>query len=589
MQIRNQRLFRKIWPRFFFHQPNIHLDSFYTFSDYSRIWYLCICILSIASLAPLMLATMTHYKLIQSSVDSELMLRTERLTSNAKRSIAFFMDERLDALNFTINEMGYQNLNSNIKLKKILSNLKQGFGGYTDLSIIDHNGNQIAYSGPYNLEGKSYKNQMWFIRSLETDNFVSEVFTGYRDAPHIIITARSQTPTGVYFILRATIDTERLMQMLMSYKPSIHTDMFLMNHKGVLQTPSTNFGDVFTKTALHIPEFSTRTKVERTPNAGNKKTTIMMGYSYISTDNVTTPFILMVRKEKEGVMRTWLDLGKTFNWIVGISGIIIIAIVTIISNFMVNKMYTADRTKAQTMLQMEESHQLASIGQLAAGVAHEINNPLALINQTAGYVKDMYSFSDETISNEEISEHIDSIIEATERCGAITSQLLGFVRQFDIKIRKIDLGKMISNVLSFHKKEAEYRNINLSTSFPSLPLFMRTDSGKLQQILVNLVSNAFQALDDDGCLNIIATLTTSQQIEIIIKDTGCGIPEENIKSIHEPFFSTKKEDMGTGLGLSITYGLVKKLKGHICVESTEGVGTIFTVTLPVRIEEDNLV
>jgi signal transduction histidine kinase len=452
------------------------------------------------------------------------------------------------------------------------------------LSVIDDDGRQIAYAGPFNLEGKNYKSQPWFTQSLKTINFVSNVFTGYRDAPHIIIAVRSRTPEGSYFILRATLDIERLMQMLLSYKSGIHTDIFLMNRQGVLQTPSTNFGNIFSKTPLVIPEFSAKTMVKKTTDDWDGQKTIIMGYSYISTEMAATPFILMVRKEKEGVMRAWLDLGRTFNWIIGISGVVIVIIITLLSSFMVNKLYAADETKARTVLQMEQSCQLASIGQLAAGVAHEINNPLALISETAGYVKDLYYFGSEPKDEAEIIEHIDSILEAVERCGTITSQLLGFVRQFDIKIKKINLAQMLDNVLNFHKKEAEYRNIHVTTRLPDIPLFIETDSGKLQQILVNLVNNAFQAVEADGCLDVIVSMITSETIEIVIKDTGCGISTENLEKIHEPFFSTKKEKMGTGLGMSITNGLVKKLHGNIRVESSKGIGTIFTVTLPVKIQ-----
>jgi len=248
-----------------------------------------------------------------------------------------------------------------------------------------------------------------------------------------------------------------------------------------------------------------------------------------------------------------------------------------------------DETKAQAMLQMEQNQQLASIGQLAAGVAHEINNPLEVINQTAGYIKDLYSFKNESLNSDEIVEEIDSILDAVDRCGTITKQLLGFVRQFDVKIKKINLQEVVTEVLNFHKKEAEYKGVNVTISIPDNLPDMETDKGKFQQILVNLINNAFQAVEEGGCLDITASQNNTKTIELIIKDTGCGIPEESLKKIYEPFFSTKKESNGTGLGLSITYGLVKKLGGHISVQSTEGVGTCFTITLPAKIKEEGLV
>ncbi len=582
-----QMLQKQEWLAFLFHRHNAHLASFHTFSNYCRIWIISIVILAVTSLSPLVMATFINQRLIQQAVDSELVLQTERVTSNAKRSMRFFLEERLNALRFIVNELPYYALIDNAHLADILSNLKLGFGGFTDLSIIDADGSQVAYAGPFNLEGKNYKTQPWFTKSIESDNFISEVFTGYRDVPHIIIAVRSINALGRLFILRATLDTQRLMDTLLSYKTNVHTDIFLMNHAGVLQTASSTYGKIFTPTRLDIPEFSTTTNVITPENESEH--TFITGYSYIITEAVTTPFILLVNKEKSVVMGTWLNLGRTFNWIISISCLVMMIIITLVSTFMVNKLYLADKTKAETMMRMEQSQQLACIGQLSAGIAHEINNPLALINETAGYLKDLYHFTEEEQNDEEVMENLDAILEAVSRCGTITSQLLGFVRQFDVQTSAVNVEKLITGILRFHKKETEYKGIHVTTDIaPDTPA-IETDQGKLQQILLNLINNAFQAIEANGCLDITVSHHPPGQITIEIKDTGCGIPEENLKRIHEPFFSTKKEKMGTGLGLSITYGLVKKLQGNIRVESSEGVGTVFTVTLPVMMKKEDKV
>lgn len=572
---------KTIWPAF--HKQNVHLKSFFTFTDYWHLWTMSIFILAVTALSPLCIVTMIHYQLIQKSINSELNLRTERLTSTAKSSITFFMEERLNALIFTVNEMGYEQLTDNTKLDEILKNLKLGFGGLTDLSVIDADGKQVSYAGPFDLEGKNYKDQPWCLESFRKIHFISEVFTGYRNSPHIIISVRSVTADNSFFLLRATLDTERLIQKLASYKTGKHADLFLVNHEGILQTPSVNYGKIFEHTDLIFPEPSAKTEVIMTTHP--KTGTIISGKSFISTNLGETPFILVVQKKKAGMMPVWLELRRNINWTVGVSVVLIILVITLASTSMVNKLYQIDKTKAETMLQMEQNQQLASIGQLAAGVAHEINNPLAVINQTAGYIKDLFSFKDEPRSDEEIIEHIDSILDAVDRCGTITRQLLGFVRQFDIKIKKISLQKIVSDVLNFHKKEAEYRGINVSVSIPDSIPDLETDSGKLQQILVNLINNAFQAVEEGCCLDINASQIDNKTIELIIEDTGCGIPEASLTKIHEPLFSTKQDKRGTGLGLSITYGLVKKLGGNIFVQSTEGIGTSFTITLPVKIQE----
>jgi len=573
---------KTLWPEFYKHRKNVHLDSFFTFTNYQYLWFMSIFVLALTALSPIGIATLIYYQLIETSVDSDLNHRTKQLTTAAKSAVTFFMEERLNALTFTVNENGYEQLEDNTRLSEILKNLKLGFGGVTDLSVLDAEGNQVAYAGPFNLEGKNYKNQSWFEQSIKKMNYISEVFTGYRDVPHIIIAVRSAKTDGSFFILRATLDTERLMQTLSSYKTGDYADIFLVNHEGVLQTPAMHYGAIFTPTNLIFPTDSDETEVREITIKGKS---IISGHSFISRDLTSTPFVLMVLKEKAGMLKFWQDMSFKFNWIMGAIVIVIIIVITFASTFMVNKLYHADKAKAETMMQMEQSQQLASIGQLAAGVAHEINNPLAVINQTAGYMKDLFTYKDQARNDDELAEYIDSILDAVDRSGTITRQLLGFVRQFDVKIKKVNLQKLIFQVLSFHKKEAEYRRIHVTVSIPEPFPELETDSSKLQQVLVNLINNAFQAVQEGSCLDIIATQTNPDAIELVIHDTGCGIPEENLKKIHEPFFSTKKNGSGTGLGLSITYGLVKKLGGRISVQSTEGVGTSFTIILPIKINE----
>ena len=578
-----QILQKKEWLAFLFHRHNNHLGSFHTFSNYLSIWVISILILAFTSLTPLIMATFINQRLLKQSVDSELDLHTERVTSNAKRSMRFFLEERLNALRFIINETPYYSLTNNEVLRKILRNLKLGFGGITDLGIIDADGRQVAYSGPFNLKGKNYKTQPWFIESIENETFISEVFTGYRDDPHMIIAVRSSNIMGRKFILRATLDTNRLMDVLLSYKTNVQTDIFLINHNGILQTSSQIHGKIFHRAGIDIPEFSTKTTVIRPENGKNNP--YVIGYSYISTKTLTTPFVLIVQKTKSDVMGTWLNLGKTFNWIIGISCLVLLIIITLVSTFMVNKLYLADKTKAETMMRMEQSQQMACVGQLSAGIAHEINNPLALINETTGYLKDLYYYRDEPQNDEEIMEHLDDILEAVSRCGTITGQLLDFVRQFDVRISTVNVEKIINGILSFHKKETEYKGIHVTTDIaPDIPE-IETDRGKLQQILLNLINNAFQAIETNGCLDIIVSNLPPDKITIQIKDTGCGIPEEYLERIQEPFFSTKKEKSGTGLGLSITYDLVKKLQGSIRVKSSEGAGTEFFITLPTMMQK----
>ena len=303
---------------------------------------------------PLLAITIIHYQLIQKSVDSELIFRTERLVSNARRAMTFFLEERLDALRFSVNEIGYDQLTNPNHLTVILRNLKLGFGGLTDLSVIDQTGIQVAYAGPFKLEGKNYSNQIWFIECQKRNIYVSEIFRGYRDLPHIIIAVKSIRPDGTAFFLRATLETERLIQTLSSYETGAHADIFLVNRSGIIQTPSKHHGNIFEKMMLPLPGFSPRTQaVMATDEQGQS---IITGYAFITTQIADTPFILMVIKQKAGMMGVWQELHSNINWFVGFSIMVVILVVTITCTLMVNKLYQADRDKAEAMAAMEQNN-----------------------------------------------------------------------------------------------------------------------------------------------------------------------------------------------------------------------------------------
>jgi signal transduction histidine kinase len=382
-----------MWPQF--HAPqDDHLSIYHTFQNYRQTWGMAIFTLMATALLPLVVMTLIYYQLTQRSIDTESLLRTERVASNARRAVTFFLEERLAALTFTVNEMGYERLSDPGHLTDVLRNLKLGFGGLTDLSVIADTGTQVAYAGPFNLEGKNYSNQPWFWDCVARNACVSEIFFGYRGVPHIVVAVKSTRPNGHFFI-----------------KP--------------------------------------------------------------------------VYKE-----------------------------------------------------------------------------------------------------DSELVEHIDSIIEAVERCGTNTRQLLGFARRFDVQTQTINLRDMVFDVINFHKKEAEYRDISIHVAIPDTIPLIETDRGKLQQIILNLVNDAFQAIDNGCFLDIRARMDGDDRVRILIEENGCGIPEAHLSKIFEPFFTTKKEGQGTGLGLSITYGLVKKLHGDITVESQTGQGTIFMITLPVNAKKE---
>jgi len=309
----------------------------------------------------------------------------------------------------------------------------------------------------------------------------------------------------------------------------------------------------------------------------------LIGYAYIQN----SPFILMLVKRSQEIMKGWYSLRDEMIWLFCGSTVIIFIVILGISTFMVNKVYDADQTRLRAMESLASSSRLISVGRLAAGVAHEINNPLAVINENAGLIKDLFTLKKEYKGDEQMMELIDDVLESVARAGEITRQLLGFARDFEPQIKPLQLSKVIPEVLSFLRKEALYRNIVINMDIPEDIPVIYSDHGSLRQIFLNLINNSFQAMSDDGGrLEILANKQKEGHVSISIRDNGCGISQEDKKRIFEPFFTTKGLKGGTGLGLSITHGLVRKLNGDISMHSKIGEGTTFTVTLPINSEGD---
>ncbi|OEU69076.1 MAG: two-component sensor histidine kinase [Desulfovibrio sp. S3730MH75] len=543
--------------------------------DYQRIWRLCFVILVVVSLVPLFILAFIDFNVTRVAIKSENMLRGARTTSNTRRAVAYFLEERKSALQLIVELDDFRSFQRKERLGEMLSALKNSFGGFIDLGIIDENGKQLAYVGPYNLEGKEYKGQAWFKQAADQGTYISDVFLGYRDSPHLVIAVKHYTDKDHYKIFRATLDTTKFNGILSSLDLSEGADAFLVNTAGIIQTPSKWNGDVFSKISFALPEKSFRTKVKKIQL--KKELSAIVGYAYIEG----TPFIIMVVKPEAELMGAWQRSRDTLTWISSISVAVILLVMWAVASYMVDRIYIADMTRSKLLQQMEHHNRMASIGRLAAGVAHEINNPLAIINEKAGLLKDLFTFSNTYNADKRVLGLVDSVIGSVERCGRITKRLLGFSRQDDVELRPVLPKKVVDTVLSFLNKEAEYRSIDVSVDVQSGIFEIVTDRGKLEQVLLNLISNAFQAMKDGGILQIVVVKGGKGRLDFSVKDDGCGIPAADLKKIFEPFYSTKKQTGGTGLGLSITYGLVQDLGGSMTVKSEVGEGTEFSFSLPV--------
>jgi len=231
--------------------------------------------------------------------------------------------------------------------------------------------------------------------------------------------------------------------------------------------------------------------------------------------------------------------------------------------------------------QMAATERLASLGTLAAGVAHEINNPLAIISESTGWMRQLLA-RDELKGmprRVDFEKALDKAEKSVERAKRITHQLLSFVRKTDSTISRIDLPALIDETIQFLEHEIKKRDIKIIRKTPSTPAAVWSDPYRIRQALINLLTNAIQAVGAAGEI-VMAVEDSADWAAITVSDTGPGIPRENLARIFEPFFSTKSPGEGTGLGLFVTRGIIEKLGGTVAVASEAGKGASFCVRLP---------
>jgi signal transduction histidine kinase len=248
----------------------------------------------------------------------------------------------------------------------------------------------------------------------------------------------------------------------------------------------------------------------------------------------------------------------------------------------------AEQQEVEYRKQMEQQimvcERLASLGTLAAGVAHEINNPLAIIKESAGWMRQLFAKDElkDIPRHDDFVKALEKVEKSVERASRITHQLLGFVGKSESTIAEVNLMELIEEAIQLISHEAQNRGIRIVRQMEPSADTIWSDPYQLRQVLLNLLTNAMHAVNSAGTITI-TTEDVGDSHAITVSDTGQGIPRENLDKIFEPFFSTKSPGQGTGLGLFVSRGIVEKLGGTLEVASKIGQGASFSIRLPKQL------
>jgi two-component system NtrC family sensor kinase len=532
-----------------------------------------VIVLLVVSLLPLCLVGVGAWVVFGRLLEQKSLEMQRSVVESHARSIEAYLVEHLNLLRLLAESNTLQEIADHNRLSNLFEDLNlSGSGGFVDLGVIDKNGQHLAYVGPYNLLERNYKEADWFEEVLINGVYISDVFLGFRQVPHCIFAIKVENGNNIW-ILRATINSDQFDALVRTDVLGKTGDAYIVNREGLYQT-TPKFGSVLDPSPLSDIEYHRGVR--------DRKVYVETSVKIQVTTWLNENRWLLVVQQDDSEVRAPIIRATTYGALIILMAVILIVITTFLATrHLTNRIDKANAQREEIYRAFMRSAKLASIGELATGLAHEINNPLAIISADQTNISDIVSDLDIDAKNlDDIKESLERSKKQIQRCKSITTKMLQFGRKRETELEPTDLAKSMQEIIKLLDRQASVRNVELILDFKEdLPSVM-VDPVELEQVIVNLFHNSFDAIPFGGKISL-ALQRKDDEVLLEVKDDGHGIPPENIERIFEPFFTTKPIGKGTGLGLSVCYGIVKSWNGRLEVESFPGKGTVMRIHLPV--------
>ena len=557
----------------------------------------------LVSLAPLTLITGLMGYYFETSYRQNILDNLQQRVASHQQRINAFLDETLADVSYLAESSTYDELAQNAYLQEKLRVLQSAYPDvFVDLGLVNAAGKQISYAGELKLLNANYSGDSWFQEAMRQPYFLSDVFLGLRGKPHFIICVRRKHQ-GSDWLLRGTVNFAAFSALVDRLQIGKTGSALIVSTQGRLQSqPETQLirnlrglvaitpwaGRKELRGAASASSFALESKVfSKTENEVTGS---------VKSQGKSTLFILMplqsgqwtlVYQQQQNDAFSEVNRARTVVLTIFLPGCLTVLMVTFfVARGMVARIERADMEKEKMNEQVTESRKLASIGELAAGVAHEINNPVAIMVEHAGWMEDLLGEEElkESRNLEEFKHSLNQICLQGVRCKEITQKLLSYARKADPVSQNIRLNDIVEEILSDYKGSSKFIGIQVHTNLDrDLPSVQATPT-EMHEVFLNLINNALDAMSSTGGKLAIRSRVDNNEVVVDIADTGQGMPKAVMDRIFDPFYTTKPVGKGTGLGLSISYSIIKKLGGKLTVDSAVGLGTTFQVHIPIRTE-----
>ena len=542
--------------------------------------------MSIAFLIPLIILSVYFHVQFNQTLKNSGKLHLTSLSESLRNTIDLFLQERVVNIFNLFHGEGFKLNPTQEDMNGYLRNLIETSDAFVDVGFLNKSGHKKGYAGPFPyLHEKDYSKEGWFTSLMnQTANYyISDIYMGFRNKPHFTIAVKQLVDDNIY-VMRATLDPGKFYLFLRTIGRGKGVNAALINSAGEYQVVDPEQGKPLDQSHFK-PSVSTGSCVVELKKEGKSE---LVACAWLRE----VPWVLSIRQPLD---IAYADMYKTRRIIIFSTILVIIMILSFIlfsTSRLLNRAEANEEARKELKSQLFHAAKLVSVGELAAGIAHEINNPLAIISSQCGVIRDM--FDPEVGGDAHMKpETPDTIVRevsimegAVGRARDITQKLLKSARKSKPRLIESNVNQILDDVVDgLMEKEFQVENIALIRDYdPNLPQIL-LDPDQIYQVFQNIVNNAGDSIEGPGKITL-TTRIKDKNVQVVVSDTGKGMTHEQMEKIFFPFFTTKEVGKGTGLGLAISLSIVESMGGSIDVQSMPDAGSSFFISLPIKHKEE---